>query len=273
MTPERGVATPRRCGHAGGQTRVTGQTAPFLAVANASAKTSLAAGWAPCGEPQTWCLTAMLPSRWRHCGPPTIPIGARASAARPACSRGFPTRLGGVHDYGEDDGRAFTVMELLTGETLLHRLARVGRIPFAQAAEIAAQVAEGLHAAHQAGVIHRDVKPANIIVTEQGVKLVDFGIALGAGDDRLTATGTLIGSATYLAPERGTGWPATPGSDVYSLGIVLYQMLAGRPPYTGRLRQQRWRRDHLLPGRQRAAVRLVMDDWWTDGPKAGQDEV
>ncbi len=142
-------------------------------------------------------------------------------------------RLGGVHDYGEEDGRAYMVMEFLTGETLLHLLSRVDRIAAAEAAEIAAQVAEGLHAAHQADIIHRDVKPANIIVTEDGVKLVDFGIALGAGDDRLTATGTLIGSATYLAPERGAGWPATPASDLYSLAVVLYQMLAGRPPYTG----------------------------------------
>jgi len=141
-------------------------------------------------------------------------------------------RLGGVHDYGEDDGRAYTVMEFLTGETLQRRLARLDRIPPAEAAEIAAQVAEGLHAAHQAGVIHRDVKPANILLADQGVKLVDFGIALGTGDDRLTVTGTLVGSATYLSPERGTGSPASPASDIYSLGAVLYQMLAGRPPFT-----------------------------------------
>jgi hypothetical protein len=142
-------------------------------------------------------------------------------------------RLGGVHDYGEDYGRAYTVMEYITGETLQSRLGRAGRLPPAEAAEITAQVAEGLHAAHKAGVIHRDVKPANIILGEQGVKVVDFGIALGAEDDRLTATGTLIGSATYVAPERGTGGPATPASDVYSLGVVLYQMLAGTPPFTG----------------------------------------
>jgi eukaryotic-like serine/threonine-protein kinase len=141
-------------------------------------------------------------------------------------------RLGGVYDYGEDYGRAFTVMEYITGETLQGQLARAGRIPATDAAEIAAQVAEGLHAAHLAGVIHRDVKPGNIILGVQGVKVVDFGIALGAEDDRLTATGTLIGSATYVAPERGTGGPATPASDVYSLGVVLYQMLAGTPPFT-----------------------------------------
>ncbi|MGE5291088.1 MAG: protein kinase domain-containing protein [Micromonosporaceae bacterium] len=142
-------------------------------------------------------------------------------------------RLGGIHDYGEEHGRAFTVMEYITGETLQNRLARLGCLPAPEAAEIAAQVAEGLHAAHKVGVIHRDVKPANIILGEQGVKLVDFGIALGAEDDRLTATGTLIGSATYVAPERGTGGPATPASDIYSLGVVLYQMLAGTPPFTG----------------------------------------
>lgn len=142
-------------------------------------------------------------------------------------------RLGGVHDYLEENGRAFMVMELLHGETLQGRLTRTGRLPPAEAAEIAAQVAEGLHAAHQAGVIHRDVKPANIILTEQGVKLVDFGIALGAGDDRLTATGILVGSIACLAPERGAGGPATPASDVYSLGVVLYQMLAGRLPFAG----------------------------------------
>src|SRR6266700_4288828 len=142
-------------------------------------------------------------------------------------------RLGGIHDYGEDDGRAFTVMEFISGETLQGLLARTGRITAADAAEIAAQVAEGLHAAHKAGILHRDVKPGNIILGEQGVKLVDFGIALGAEDDRLTATGTLIGSATYVAPERGTGGPATPASDIYSLGVVLYQMLAGTPPFTG----------------------------------------
>jgi eukaryotic-like serine/threonine-protein kinase len=142
-------------------------------------------------------------------------------------------RLGGVHDYGEEYGRAYTVMEYITGETLQSRLARAGPLPPAEAAEIAAQVAEGLHAAHKAGVLHRDVKPANIILGEQGVKVVDFGIALTAEDDRLTATGTLIGSATYVAPERGTGGPATPASDIYSLGVVLYQMLAGTPPFTG----------------------------------------
>jgi serine/threonine protein kinase len=141
-------------------------------------------------------------------------------------------RLGGVYDYGEENGQAFMAMEFLTGETLQCRVARLGRIPAADAAEIAAQVAEGLHAAHQAGVIHRDVKPGNIILAEQGVKLVDFGIALGAGDDRLTVTGTLVGSATYLAPELCAGRPATYASDVYSLAVVLYQMLAGTPPFT-----------------------------------------
>jgi eukaryotic-like serine/threonine-protein kinase len=141
--------------------------------------------------------------------------------------------VAGVFDYGEDDGTQFIVMELIEGETLAERIARVGRLGPAEATQIAVQVASALDAAHEAGVVHRDIKPGNVMLTPQGeVKVLDFGIAAAAGPS-LTATGFTIGTATYLSPEQAAGERATPASDVYSLGVVLYEMLAGRPPFHG----------------------------------------
>src|SRR2546422_4023612 len=152
--------------------------------------------------------------------------------ARAAAGLSHPN-VAGVFDYGEDDGRPFIVMELIQGETLAERLARHGRLPPEEAVQIAIQAAGALEAAHRAGVIHRDVKPANIMLTpRREVKVMDFGIAAAAWDPRLTATGSTLGTATYVSPEQASGDRVTPASDVYSLGVVLYEMLAGRPPFT-----------------------------------------
>jgi serine/threonine-protein kinase len=143
-----------------------------------------------------------------------------------------------VLDLGEHEGRPYLVMELLEGESLAARIDRGGPMPPAEAARVVAAVAEALEAAHQAGVVHRDVKPGNIFLTNASVtaagevKVLDFGIASAAGDTAIT-TGDLIGTAAYLAPERVLGHRATPAADIYALGVVLYELLAGHRPFAG----------------------------------------
>jgi eukaryotic-like serine/threonine-protein kinase len=139
-----------------------------------------------------------------------------------------------TYDTGRDGDFAFIVMELVRGTTVARLLKSQGRLPVAQAVEVAVQVADALACAHSHGVVHRDVKPANILLREDGhVKVADFGIAkAGAGHD-LTRTGVVMGTAKYLSPEQVSGKAADAGSDIYALGIVLYEMLAGTPPFVG----------------------------------------
>ena len=142
--------------------------------------------------------------------------------------------VAGVFDYGEDRGRPFIVMELIEGETLAQLAAKKGPLPPDEVARIGADVAQALSLAHEAGIVHRDVKPANIMLTRRGeVKVMDFGIAAEvlAGRTGLTGTGLVLGTAKYLSPEQAQGQPATPASDVYSLGTVLYELLAGSAPF------------------------------------------
>jgi serine/threonine-protein kinase len=136
-----------------------------------------------------------------------------------------------VLDLGEHDGRPYLVMELLEGESLAARIDRAGPMPPDEAARVVTAVADALQAAHTAGVVHRDVKPGNVFLTTAGeVKVLDFGIAWSAHDAALT-TGDLLGTAAYLAPERALGHRATPAADIYALGVVLYELLAGHRPF------------------------------------------
>jgi serine/threonine-protein kinase len=139
-----------------------------------------------------------------------------------------------TYDTGRDADFAYIVMELVQGTTVARLLKSQGPLPVAQAIDVAAQVADALACAHSHGVVHRDVKPANILLRDDGhVKVADFGIAkAGAGND-LTRTGVVMGTAKYLSPEQVSGNPADAGSDIYALGIVLYEMLAGAPPFVG----------------------------------------
>ncbi len=140
-----------------------------------------------------------------------------------------------MYDYGEPGPvqPPFLVMELVEGAPLTQLLAR-GPLDPARVMDMVAQAAAGLYAAHAAGLVHRDIKPGNLLVSPDGtVKITDFGIAYAAGSAPLTRTGALIGTPAYLAPERVAGASAGPASDLYSLGIVAYECLAGAQPFTG----------------------------------------
>jgi predicted Ser/Thr protein kinase len=140
--------------------------------------------------------------------------------------------IAGVYDYGEGAGTAYLVMELVPGDPLSALLAREGRLSPDRTLDLVAQVARALDTAHRSGVIHRDVKPGNILVCDDGtVKVTDFGIARAADAVPLTKTGVVLGTAQYLSPEQGNGSGVTPASDVYSLGVVAYECLAGKRPF------------------------------------------
>lgn len=141
-----------------------------------------------------------------------------------------------VYDSGDGQGGQppYLVMEFVDGESLGAVLARVGRLNEKQTANIVAQAASALAAAHRAGLVHRDVKPANILIGRDGsVKLTDFGIARAVDAAPLTQADTVVGTPLYISPEQAAGQPATPASDLYSLGIVAYECLTGEPPFQG----------------------------------------
>ena len=136
-----------------------------------------------------------------------------------------------VYDAGEEDGTPYIVMEHVDGETLADLLRREGRLEAERAVGLALQACAGLAHAHEAGLVHRDVKPGNLLLRRDGtLKIADFGIARATETTRLTLAGTILGTAAYLAPEQAAGEEVTPAADVYSLGAVLYECLAGRPP-------------------------------------------
>jgi len=140
-----------------------------------------------------------------------------------------------VYDYGSDSVTgAYLVMEYIQGEALSRTLGRVGRLTAGRTMALVAQAAEALHAAHQAGVVHRDVKPGNLLVRPDGtLVLTDFGIARAAGAAQLTADGSVLGTASYISPEQAMGERATPLSDIYALGVVAYQCVSGYRPFEG----------------------------------------
>ncbi len=142
--------------------------------------------------------------------------------------------IANVYDYGEEDGSAFLVMELVPGEALSSLIERERSLPVDKVLDIVGQTASALHAAHTAGLVHRDIKPGNLLITPEGrVKITDFGIARIADQVPLTATGQVMGTVQYLSPEQASGKPASPATDIYSLGIVAYEALAGKRPFTG----------------------------------------
>lgn len=137
-----------------------------------------------------------------------------------------------LFDYGEETGRPYMVIEYLPGGSLEDRLAEATPLTEQEVMRIAADIAQGLAHAHERGVVHRDLKPGNVLFDAEGrAKIADFGIAQLGGAETLTEAGTILGTAAYMSPEQAAGEAATPASDVYSFGVVLYRMLTGRLPF------------------------------------------
>jgi len=151
--------------------------------------------------------------------------------AQAAASLNHPNVVS-VYDYGQDEAGPFIVMELVDGEDLAAIIKRSGALPPRQAARITAETARALQAAHNRGIVHRDVKPGNIMIDREGrVKVTDFGIARAIAEAQMTLPGTTLGSVHYFSPEQARGDQATASSDIYSLGIVLYELLTGHRPW------------------------------------------
>jgi serine/threonine-protein kinase len=170
-----------------------------------------------------------------------------------------------IYDTCSDDGVEAIVMELVQGHTLRDRLDDPTPIDPWHAAGLAAQVADALEAAHRAGLVHRDVKPANILLCGDGrVKVADFGIAKAVAEADLTQPGLMVGTAKYLAPEQVRGDAVDPRTDIYSLGIVLYEMLCGRAPFSAdtdaATALARLTRDPLRPRQVRASVPRALEE-------------
>lgn len=170
-----------------------------------------------------------------------------------------------IYDTCAEDGVEAIVMELVVGPTLRQRLDDPTPIDPWQAAGLAAQVAEALDAAHRAGLVHRDVKPANVLLCGDGrVKVADFGIAKAVADADLTQPGLMVGTAKYLAPEQVRGEAVDARTDIYSVGVVLYELLCGRPPFVGdtdaATALARLQRDPLRPRQVRAGVPKALED-------------
>jgi serine/threonine-protein kinase len=139
-----------------------------------------------------------------------------------------------VIDAGEDEGRPYIVFECVEGETLKERIRRQGRLPIPEAVAYAIEIARALGAAHARHIVHRDVKPQNVLIDEEGsAKVTDFGIARTLDEEGLTADGRVLGTTDYVSPEQALGQPVTGQSDLYSLGVVLYEMLVGDVPFKG----------------------------------------
>src|SRR6059058_1509978 len=140
----------------------------------------------------------------------------------------------GVIDAGEDEGRPYIVFEYVEGETLKERIRRMGRLPISEAVAYAIEIARALGAAHARHIVHRDVKPQNVLIDEEGsAKVTDFGIARTLDEEGLTADGRVLGTTDYVSPEQALGQHVTGQSDLYSLGIVLYEMITGEVPFKG----------------------------------------
>jgi eukaryotic-like serine/threonine-protein kinase len=140
----------------------------------------------------------------------------------------------GVIDAGEDDGRPYIVFEYVEGETLKDRIRRCGRLQIDEALAYAIEIARALCAAHSRGIVHRDIKPQNVLIDEEGsAKVTDFGIARSLDEEGLTADGRVLGTTDYVSPEQALGHAVNGQSDIYSLGIVLYEMLIGDVPFHG----------------------------------------
>src|ERR1700754_3331021 len=140
----------------------------------------------------------------------------------------------GVIDAGEDAGRPYIVFEYVEGETLKERIRRLGELPIAEAVAYAIEIARALGAAHARHIVHRDVKPQNVLIDEEGsAKVTDFGIARTLDEDGLTADGRVLGTTDYVSPEQALGHDVNGQSDIYSLGVVLYEMLTGDVPFHG----------------------------------------
>jgi serine/threonine-protein kinase len=140
-----------------------------------------------------------------------------------------------LFDHGVDGEMYYYAMEYVPGETLTARLRREKRIPWRETIDLSIQISVALKSAHDAGIIHRDLKPSNLLLTPDGdIKLTDFGVAQVFAGSKLTVTGGIIGTAEYMSPEQGQGRRITKRSDLYSLGAVMYVMLTGRPPFSGK---------------------------------------